>query len=491
MNLTLYSGFKKRENSTKIVAVGSGVSSYALTGVLKEPCSVEHPVIEIARLTSDASPADYTYAYISDFSRYYFVTDWVWNNGRWECHMTEDYLASWKTDIGNNQEYILRTNSTTSDFNGAISDTIYPATTDFNVVRTPIANNNFVSILRDGTYIVGIVSGDSANAVGAISYFAMDSNEFGDLKDALFSDENLETMEIIDGAGQLNIEDMSKELFRTMYNPYQYIASCMWFPISKSNIPGSVTGSIKIGWWDYSLSGKVITQQTWQCNDTPVLFPMHDDAATRGKYLNYAPYTSYTLYGKFGAVPLNTAMIEVGDYLITTYETDLITGISIVEIFASETSVGTNRKLLTRTQFQLGVPIQLAQIGVDYMGAAVSAVSATANTVGSIFSGNIGGAISSAANGIYNTINSSMPQLQTSGANGSFSNMEIISILITIHHVIADEDIEHKGRPLCEIRTINTLSGFVMCADGDIDIACFDSERKVIKNYLETGFFWE
>ena len=70
-------------------------------------------------------------------------------------------------------------------------------------------------------------------------------------------------------------------------------------------------------------------------------------------------------------------------------------------------------------------------------------------------------------------------------------DIELATILIAIHYVIVDEDITHKGRPLCEVRTLGSLSGFILCAEGDIDIACFDNERKLIRQYLTTGFFWE
>ena len=139
------------------------------------------------------------------------------------------------------------------------------------------------------------------------------------------------------------------------------------------------------------------------------------------------------------------------------------------------------------------MPIQIAQIGVDYLGAAVTAVDATANTVQNALSLNIGGAISSAAHGIYNTVNASMPQMSTSGTNGSFLviNDLLQTRLVFQYLKIVDEDISHKGRPLCKIKTINTLTGYILCSDGEFDISCMDEERTAIADFLTTGFFWE
>ena len=84
-----------------------------------------------------------------------------------------------------------------------------------------------------------------------------------------------------------------------------------------------------------------------------------------------------------------------------------------------------------------------------------------------------------------------MPQVETSGSNGSFLSADYSTHCITQFFKIVDEDITHRGRPLCEVRTINTLSGFILCAEGDVEISCLDEERNMIKKYLTSGFFWE
>ena len=139
----------------------------------------------------------------------------------------------------------------------------------------------------------------------------------------------------------------------------------------------------------------------------------------------------------------------------------------------------------------LGVPIQLAQVGVDYLGTAVSAIDTVANTVSAAARLDVGGAISSTAHGIYNTLQSSMPQMATSGSNGSFLAPFTNTTVVYHFYKIVDEDIAHKGRPLCKLKQLNTLTGYILCAEGEFDISCFDSERMLIKNFLTTGFFWE
>lgn len=501
MDIDLFRNIYKKENSTKRPDPNDPLYSImTVQGHLKEPCTSLHPVISFQALREQPSTVQsFTYAYIPMFGRYYWVDDWVWNDGLWEVHLDVDVLATYRNDIGDAYEYILRTDSTTNNFNPAIIDTMYPATTDFNIESVPMTNP-FVTTLTQGTYIVGIINKNDVSAVGAITYYAMSSDEFGDLKDTLFGDNNLEIMGIIDSLGELQIDDMSKEVFKTMYNPYQYIASCMWFPLTKSQLVGQQVSSIDIGWWNYpSLSALQLTRQVEQYFDGVTMIPTHPQAPTRGKYLNYSPYTRLTLYGKFGSIPIDPSYLEIGSYLVNSYKVDVITGETIFEVYIADNPAGTGRKLIAKTSFMLGTPIQIAQVGIDYLGTALQAVSAGGSLVEGAVSGfmtggiggAIAGAISNSANGIYNAINTAMPQLATSSANGSFANSQLSTILVAIHYVVVDEDVTHRGRPLCEVRQIKTLSGYILCAEGDLDLNACDSERREVARFLTTGFYWE
>lgn len=489
------SSFSKKDNSTKRP---SGTVDWSVNGILIQPCSIMNPVIQLERLSPDINPCIYTYAIIANFHRFYFVEDWVWVNGLWEVHLKEDVLATWKEVIGASSEYVLRTDSYTN-FNGEITDTMYPATTDF-----MMAENYAVSAFTDdidvGCYIVGIISGAQTDAVGAITYYAMTSSEFGDLKEMLFSDDNLQIMGIIDSGGQQIVQDLSQEVLKTLYNPYQYIASCMWFPFPKTAITNKTdVSALKIGWWGYPLSGSRLYAQIIEFGES-LPINVHPQSILRGSYLNYAPYTRRTLIGRFGTVALDTSYFTSGDQLGIGYRIDLITGQCRTMIEKRHTVEGQLRlDVITERHFLIGVPIQIAQVGTDYLGTVASAVSASGNIVGGAVSGFIsggvagavGGVISNGMNGIYNTIQSAMPQVETSGSNGSFLAPSTNTALLEQFYRIVDEDISHKGRPLCAVRQLNTLSGFILCAEGDIDINGFDNERKEIARYLTTGFFWE
>ena len=326
----------------------------------------------------------------------------------------------------------------------------------------------------------------------------MTSTQFGALKDKLFSDDNLEIMGIIDSQGQTLIQDLSQEVLKTLYNPYQYIASCMWYPFGEGAITSKTSvSSIKIGWWNYPLSGYLLYAQTLELGNEQFAITAHPQAS-RGSYLNYAPYTRRSLIGRFGTVAIDNTFFKVGNKINISYVIDLISGHCYTRIARRDESVSPPAEdLIAERNFLIGVPIQIAQVGTDYLGTAVSAINTIPQIMGGAISGiasgtgAIMGAIAGGASGIYNTLQSAMPQVETSGQNGSFLAPVNNTHVVEQFYKIVDEDISHRGRPLCEIRTINTLSGFILCAEGDMDISCYDNERKEITRFLTTGFFWE
>lgn len=501
MNVKLYTGFAKKNNSTKVPA--SSAPSLDLVGTLKSDCSVMNPTIQIERLSSDLVPSLYSYAYISDYGRYYYVTDIRWVFPFWEISMSVDVLASYRTQIGASSHYVLRTDPTEShQENPWIADSMYPASSFFQKEVTVFPNYPFAAAytqgLAAGVYILGIISGETSDTVGAITYYAMTAAQFGTLKGILFGNANLVAMGLAEfdpnHPGQLIplVTDMSLEMTKAMYNPYQYIASCMWFPFDVSAIDEkTLISSIKIGWWSYPASGYQLGAQlaTFGQHAEP---PAHPMAATRGYYLNYAPFTRRKFLGVFGETPVDCSYIGANDYIAITWNVDLITGQCRVDIGVYDNSQQSPTVVkISQREFLLGVPIQLAQVSTDYLGTAVTAVDAAAKTVGNAFSLNIAGAVSSTAHGIYDTLSASMPQMETSGSNGSFLSVNNGFRLVTEFFIPVDEDITHKGRPLCANKVINTLSGYILCADGEFDLNCLEQERTMIADFLTSGFFWE
>ena len=137
--------FSKKKNST---ATPSS-NSEPLSGTLREGCSVIKPIIgfELSRLTF----ANWNYAYISDFYRYYYIQDWVWDEGLWWAYMEVDPLASFKAGIGASSCYVLRS---ASEYNNKIIDSIYPTRNEvYTVSKIEMLITNLTTFLRSRKHI--------------------------------------------------------------------------------------------------------------------------------------------------------------------------------------------------------------------------------------------------------------------------------------------------------------------------------------------------
>ena len=88
MQITTYN-FAKEPNSTKQPAAGGTVHNV----VLKEPCSLFHPVFRLNGFSHSDN-------YVKWGSRYYFIEDIVQvTNSEAEYHCREDVLATYKSYI--------------------------------------------------------------------------------------------------------------------------------------------------------------------------------------------------------------------------------------------------------------------------------------------------------------------------------------------------------------------------------------------------------
>ena len=163
MNIDFYS-FVKRSNSTKQPTSGETT----LTCQLKDQTNMVNPTLIINAVPANWSSI-WNYAYIAAFNRYYFINKWRWLNGLWECDLICDVLASFKTEIGNLSEFVLRSSNT---YNGQIVDMQYPTTAETRVNAAALTNR-FKTVYGMGYYVLGVISNDSSSAQGAITYYQM------------------------------------------------------------------------------------------------------------------------------------------------------------------------------------------------------------------------------------------------------------------------------------------------------------------------------
>ena len=227
--------------------------------------------------------------------------------------------------------------------------------------------------------------------------------------------------------------------------------------------------------------------------------PPHPQAATRGKFLNYSPFTEVSIeLPPFGIIPIDTKFLEIGSYLYCDVYVDPITGIAdcLVKIQDSA-SEPENVCFMIEVTAQMGVPVQLAQIYTDYLNYGANLFQASNSFMGAVLgamSGGFGGishGVSNFTNSTMSAVQSKMPQVQTMGASGSFIYPKVDPVIITSHYEVVADDNTHVGRPLMAKRIIKNIPGFIQCYETEVNFGAMLPEKTEIENYMRSGFFYE
>ena len=464
----------KRDNSTK-QPTGSPVEYDC---ILKDGCSILTPAIKLD-LGLSADPSQYNYAYIPAFGRYYFIEDWFFNERLWTAHLNVDVLATYKTQIGSSSLYVLRA---AGDKNGDIIDTLYPAKTGCSFASDTKSNPwNYT-----GCFVVGIVNKDAA--FGSLNYYVLSSADLASLCEKLTDPDD-----IITEAMGFNLTEISPALQLSLVDPIQYIKTCVMLPVAEQEITGLGTdGEFPVYNWEPHVNGKKVYAGSRINKSYSFTISKHPDTAARGNYVNSAPFTKITLtIPPYGCIDIDTSVTANASTLSVDVDIDPLTGKGILVIKC-------NNIILNRLEAQIGVPISLSQVVRNYVGAATSALGgftgAISGAVAGAAAGPLGiaaGAIAGGGASIGNAVEAMQPRAQTIGSTGSFvSNRGEFRLDHQFFRPI-DDDNTHNGRPLCQVKQLNTLSGYILIQDGDVTIAGTASEDSKIRNYLETGFYYE
>jgi hypothetical protein len=81
---------------------------------------------------------------------------------------------------------------------------------------------------------------------------------------------------------------------------------------------------------------------------------------------------------------------------------------------------------------------------------------------------------------------------QSMGSTGGFVALTELIFIQWYFQRIVDADPTHCGYPLCQRKKLNTLSGFILCANGDdFSANCTPAERQAITAFMEAGFYYE
>ena len=456
----------KKSNST--LYPSAGATSYNCN--IKNGSGILTPKVELnLGLTSD--PSTFNYCHITDFDRWYYVTEWYFDHGLWTATCKVDVLATYKSQIGTTSMYVLRASAS---YDGAIVDNLYPMKTGCTYVH----NTATSPYIAAGTYVVGCV-GKNAD-YGSISYYAMTKSELTTLCTYLVQDA------IQDGVNGFTLNDCSIALQNSLIDPIQYIKSCVFIPYSRSDLTTTTDATFNIfNWTVPGLTGYRVSGHT-VIKTATLTISKHPSTSGRGNYVNTAPYTLLTLYvPPFGVINIDTTVTCNATQLDLELRTDTISGRGIL-------TVECNGCVLHKLEAQIGVPIQLSQVTRDYVGAATSMVSGVTSAITGALSGNAASAVTGAINGIGNAVQALAPRQQSVGSGGGFTHLS--SVPWQLDHQFftpVDDDNSQNGRPYCQMATPSSLGGYMLIQEGDVPIPGTKAEADEIRMLLEGGFYYE
>ena len=480
--------FTKRENSTKVPSEATILSGWRADCVLLDDTSIMNPTFKIFRDDSD-NIINFNYCYVPKFNRYYFITDLRSYQNFWYVTCECDVLATYKTPIGSSSHYVLRS---ASDYDGYIVDNIYPAKANQHEIKY-IATNPLA--WSSHSYVLGIIgyAPNSNKQVGSLTYYHMNEAALNAFITFLMQDVELWS--------DIATAEYDPAVQEALLNPMQYIVSCKAYPVAP---PSSLAvNKIYFGYYEYGISTGTINvlgvSDTISETTTFSSIPFHPDYATRGRYLNGSPYCDYVLRcGPWGDIPLDPAILldRSGEGLTISIKYDMIQGLGRLAVYPTSYP----NMILYNGATTVGVDINLSQVlrnPLDYASAANNTGLAVAAGAFNLASGNTGGFIS-AVSGLYQGIDTAtrlkFPSVQTKGTTGSFLSFvdsDYAFYLIFKYYDVVEENNTELCRPLCQLKQINTLSGFILCQGADCQISGTQEEAIKVNQYMNTGFFYE
>lgn len=464
MKVRFYTSFPKRNNSTKQI---SSEAYTQLDLVLKEATSIENPVFLIS-----GNHFNYTYAYIPDWNRYYFV-DQILSSAKDLTQITlkEDYLASWKSDIGNTAAMILRSSS---NYNVWIPDEEVYVSTQKTLVREVGSNSVYFGDYT-GCYLYSVVNKKGSYSNFAAQYYT-NATGIQSLAD-----------ELLDGS-------LLDDIVKYYNNVSNAIISVKWMPFDFTSVSSDSTMTSLENVWiannmltfaDYRITGSSIYIDGSQS----IPIPWRSDKDFRESN----PYTELKLLiPMYGIIDLNAADYVGASNVVVQYRVDRTTG-DVIVIVNSDTAGAVTQTV----QFNVAVEMPIATLTRN-IGGAVSAISGGINSAIGMAAGNyIGGGVGLISSAAQFALSANGRSVSLKGAltgKAATAYGDKFQLLLYTPHTLDPTNLNYiatKGRPVQAVDLISNFSGYVRCEDASVSINGLDSEREAINSYLNGGFYYE
>lgn len=453
MQITLYKNFSKRRNSTKQPTGGTTAEVY-----LKENTSIENPTFLIDGIDTSVN-------YVSAFGNYYYVSDiTLGNNNIYEISCTKDALATHKGAIGSYSAYIERCSST---YDEMIADEYLSTTQELLSSEYAFTSIDGIPAIGDGCYLFKTMARNGLNIYGTSDL---------DVLTGLFTESTY---------GFDDFHSMVQSLGLMQMNPSEYIVSCLWVPFSLNQFAGTSEG-VAIGFWELGsvTAKKISTRYMERYGKINLPENPYDD------FRKYdSRFSRYNLYLP-GVGSVNLDAVDLNDDLYYYMAFDIFTG-AVQYTISRRNALNV---IIATYDGQLGCPIELSSSHTNINSLVETSLGTIASVGANLLSDNPVGAFTSAFGGAVSVANTfTSPVSSIHGTAGNIARIQAHKQIIVNLSNLESKDfpVSQLGRPLHEVKTISSLSGYIKCAGASVSVAGKASDSETINSYLNSGFYYE
>lgn len=456
MQVTLYSNFSKRENSTKQPTSIVGVTKDLK---LKDSCSRIRPSFFIADVR------DFTY--LQAWGNYYFIRNSAFDiNGAQYIDCELDYLATWKAQINNTRAFVKY--STSNYDENVIDDRIAQRVTNTSDYRIQ------PSIFDSSNRCVIVVTGLN----GFFRVVAFPINTFKTFENALLSDSSSIVQELT-------------EQFSNVSNAVLY-ARELPIPYTTFNQEPDIVFNFD----SLSVTGKEI-----YINSSSTVGKLLRDTVTIDIPWLYSDFRRNRNFTKINMLLPFVGLVEVDPKIVIGHSQldidcvlNVINGAVTYKLQVNDTS-----GLYTIATFtgECGRLIPVTTNTHNAVGVINNAINMTAGLLSGDMTKSIAGVSSYLSNSVAMTVNAYRDNLSTIGGfGGSYSELGIgssymIFCIATDSRTDPSELTTLYGRPCFKVLRIGSLSGYVETSGFSIELDTYTDARDVINKLMDTGVYLE
>lgn len=457
MEIRLYKSFVKKADST-LQPTGNYITKQVR---LKENTSVNAPTFLLSEYDDT-----YNYVYVPRWNRYYFRNDATLNiQGVFELSLTLDHLATFKTQIGTYNCFVERC-ADSRYYDVMLNDPLISVKQQATKQQHTLANSSLLSDSQ-GSYVIRM-AGDSDYG---ISTFVTDdlANFRAIFNKAQYFDDS-------DPTNWITV------VGNYIFDPYEYVVGVYWSPIKLSTYRDDsyghgVAAPVYVKWFDTGITATRLP------NGRKIRFSISANTLPTNMYTDFRKYNPN--FSKYSIDIPGVGMVDIdGNYvnenLSIGYYVNLDDGATKVTL----DNIG-GGDLTTIASYSTNLYKSL-QYGTDSPNITAIA-SGGVNTIGGIMSGNFPLATISGMNVVKNIL---VPTPSTGGSQGG--NVWEGGTIELTNYASADLDVTNKGRTCYKNLTLGNLTGYIQCANANINnIAGTLEDKRLVNNSLNNGFFYE